>query len=71
MAFFQTDIDPIYLREQHRKVMTTEKQPIKQASQIPQHQTLFQILFSTTPFEIKPRSTITTDSMNRLVSFYL
>lgn len=82
MAFFQCDIDPIYLRENHRQVLPLKQQPpsqIDQQQQQEQQQTsllitsskrIFQHLFKTSPDDKRPK-TATTDPMNRLVSFHL
>lgn len=80
MTFLQSDLDPIYLRENHRQAL-----PLKQSSnQIDQQQhqqqqstllitssnRIFQHLFKTSSNDKKPK-TITTDPINRLVSFHL
>lgn len=90
MAFFQGDLDPIYLREQHKKqVDSTSKHNTDQLSpenlQILEQQQQQQQVEQTIPFTTTklfhhyfqrsrkdPKETsITTDPMNRLVSFHL
>jgi hypothetical protein len=80
MSFFQGDLDPIYLREQYRQVclikhsdklsegLKTRQQQVEQSSFTTTK--LFHHLFKRTLNEPKP-TTITTDPMNRLVSFHL
>ncbi|KAK4513439.1 INCENP_ARK-bind domain-containing protein [Mucor velutinosus] len=80
MAFFQSDLDPIYLRENHRQVLFSKQQSSSQIDQqhlqqqpslfITSSTRVFQHLFKTSPDEKKPK-TATTDPMNRLVSFHL
>ncbi|GAN04511.1 hypothetical protein MAM1_0065c03971 [Mucor ambiguus] len=81
MAFFQSDLDPIYLRENHRQVLFSKQQSPSQIDLQQQQQQqpslfitsskrVFQHLFKTSPDDKRP-NTATTDPMNRLVSFHL
>jgi hypothetical protein len=77
MAFFQTDLDPLYLREKHRD--TLQQRPINNIASSTQeemqqsrkkHEFKFSDIFkSSTSLQEGPR--ITSDPMNRLVSFHL
>lgn len=86
MAFFQTDLDPIYLREQHRDTTylvktnpamtttttTTHSQAQEQLSKLPTTLTttkLFQHFFKGSIKEKQP--SVTSDPMNRFISFHL
>ena len=74
MAFFQTDLDPIYLREKHNKV--TLPSPLDSKSTLPRTvpvsltTTLLLQHFFKDPLHTE-RRTITADPMNRLLSFHL
>jgi hypothetical protein len=81
MAFFQGDLDPIYLREQYKQVCSTKHgDRLSETLQTRQEQVeqtssftttnLFHHLFKRSLNEPKA-TTITTDPMNRLVSFHL
>lgn len=80
MAFFQTDLDPIYLREQHRDTlprktnlaMTTSQPQEQHLSKTPTPLTttkLFQHFFKGSYKEKQP--SVTSDPMNRFISFHL
>lgn len=80
MAFFQTDLDPIYLREKHRETLPLKlnngmvtKQQQQTMMATPTYFTttkIFHYLFKGSPIK-ENCSRITSDPMNRLVSFHL
>lgn len=70
MTFFQADVDPIHLREKHQ-----DNVPLKPNSTLPTQPSstlvgkLFQNFFKGSTNNTNSR--ITSDPMNRLVSFHL
>lgn len=68
MAFSQIDIDPIYLREQHKQ-NTTEKP--KPETKRPEIHILKQLFLKNPVTDEKKTKNITTDPINRLISFHL
>lgn len=74
MAFFQTDIDPIYLREEHREIspimsIQTQAKSVQTNTPLVTTKLLFHQLFKGSVNESS--QSITSDPMNRLVSFHL
>lgn len=75
MAFFQTDLEPIYLRENHNRQKLIVKNSKQTSSTQPTHENTykwsFESFFGITKNNDSSKSQITTESMNRLVSFHL
>lgn len=86
MAFFQTDLDPIYLREQHRgdtllvkknPAMTTSattphSQTQEHLSKLPATLTATKLFQHFFKGSIKEKQpSVTSDPMNRFISFHL
>lgn len=83
MAFFQTDLDPIYLREKHRDTLPRKHNTdmvSKQQQQLATITTTMPSNFATTKIfhhlfkgsSVNEKcSSITSDPINRLVSFHL
>lgn len=75
MAFFQTDLEPFYLRENHNRQDSAMK-GTKQGSTTPpvlegSYKWSLESFFGMIKNSNSNKSQMTTESMNRLVSFHL
>jgi hypothetical protein len=87
MAFFQTDLDPIYLREKHREILPRKHNNDMVSKQQQQLATITTTNSNTIPSNFATTkifhhlfkgssvnekcSSITSDPINRLISFHL
>lgn len=82
MTFFQSDIDPLHLREQYKQNSRTisQQEQLQENKQGFGYSGLFQQLFLGTPVVVatpiteehqKTTKSITAEQLNRLISFHL